>query len=72
MSYDRRRLRRHELIERLADTPRYRITDSGARAALLYSRLLIFQTRFFVLKSCKGMYELAPSGTLTRLSSAPR
>jgi len=39
MTYDLRRLRGHGLIERLPGTHRYRITDTGARAALLYSRL---------------------------------
>jgi hypothetical protein len=39
MTCDLRRLRLHGLIERLPGTHRYRITDSGARAAMLYSRL---------------------------------
>jgi len=39
MTYDLRRLRLHGLIERLLGTHRYRITPTGARAAMLYSRL---------------------------------
>jgi hypothetical protein len=44
MSYDLRRLRLHGLIERLAGSHRYRVTDFGFRAALFltrsYNRLL--------------------------------
>jgi hypothetical protein len=39
MTYDLRRLRLHRLIERVPKTHRYRITDSGARLAVLYLRI---------------------------------
>ena len=39
MTYDLRRLRLHALIERVPDSHRYRITERGARIAMLYVRL---------------------------------
>jgi hypothetical protein len=39
MTYDLRRLRLHGLIERVPRTHRYRITESGARLAVLYLRI---------------------------------
>jgi hypothetical protein len=39
MTYDLRRLRLHGLIERVPRTHRYRITDTGARLAVLYLRI---------------------------------
>ena len=39
MTYDLRRLRLHGLIERVPESHRYRITDRGARLAMLYVRL---------------------------------
>lgn len=39
MTYDLRRLRLHGLIERVPDTHRYRITEQGARLAVLYLRI---------------------------------
>jgi hypothetical protein len=39
MTYDLRRLRFHQLIERVPDTHRYRLTDRGARLAVLYVRI---------------------------------
>ena len=39
MTYDLRRLRLHGLIERSPGTHRYRITESGARLAVLYLRI---------------------------------
>jgi hypothetical protein len=39
MTYDLRRLRLHALIERVPRTHRYRITDTGARLAVLYLRI---------------------------------
>ncbi len=39
MTYDLRRLRLHDLIERVPQSHRYRITDRGARLAMLYVRL---------------------------------
>lgn len=38
MSYDLRRLRLHGLIERVAHTNRYQVTDSGLRTALILHR----------------------------------
>jgi hypothetical protein len=39
MTYDLRRLRWHGLIERVPDTHRYRLTQDGARLAVLYVRV---------------------------------
>lgn len=39
MTYDLRRLRLHRLIERVPESHRYRITDRGARIAMIYVRL---------------------------------
>lgn len=39
MTYDLRRLRLHGLIQRVPRTHRYRITDAGARLAILYLRI---------------------------------
>lgn len=39
MTYDLRRLRLHQLIERVPDTHRYRLTERGARLAVLYVRI---------------------------------
>ena len=39
MTYDLRRLRLHRLIERVPGSHRYRITESGARLAVLYLRI---------------------------------
>jgi len=39
MTYDLRRLRVHQLIERVPDTHRYRLTQRGARLAVLYVRI---------------------------------
>lgn len=39
LTYDLRRLRFHGLIERVPHTHRYRITESGARMAVLYVRV---------------------------------
>ena len=38
MTYDLRRLRLHEMIERIPKTHRYRVTDFGFRAALFFTR----------------------------------
>lgn len=66
MTYDLRRLRGHGLIERLPGTHRYRITETGARSAVLYSRLYARAIRpaFSVASSAV----LAPQrGTLGRV-----
>jgi hypothetical protein len=39
MSYDLRRLRLHGIIERIAGTHRYRLTEVGLKSALFYSRV---------------------------------
>jgi DNA-binding HxlR family transcriptional regulator len=39
MTYDLRRLRLHGLIERVPQSHRYRLTDLGARLAVLYVRV---------------------------------
>jgi hypothetical protein len=39
MTYDLRRLRLHGLIERVPNSHRYRITEAGARLAILYLRI---------------------------------
>lgn len=39
ISYELRRLRLHGLIERLAGTHRYRLTDEGLRTAMFYTRV---------------------------------
>ena len=39
MSYDLRRLRLHGLLERIAGTHRYRLTEAGLQTALFYSRV---------------------------------
>src|SRR6185295_3301746 len=39
MTYDLRRLRLHGLIERVPHTHRYRLTELGARLAVLYVRV---------------------------------
>jgi hypothetical protein len=39
MTYDLRRLRLHGLIERVPKSHRYRITEPGARLAVLYLRI---------------------------------
>jgi hypothetical protein len=38
MSYDHRRLRLHGLIARISGSHRYRLTDSGQRVPLFFSR----------------------------------
>jgi Mn-dependent DtxR family transcriptional regulator len=38
ITYDRRRLRRHGLIERIPHTHRYQVTDLGLRHALFLTR----------------------------------
>ena len=39
MTYDLRRLRLHGLIERVPHSHRYRLTERGARMAVLYVRV---------------------------------
>jgi hypothetical protein len=41
MSYDLRRLRLHGIIERIAQTHRYRLTAAAMKSALFYSRLYL-------------------------------
>jgi hypothetical protein len=39
MTYHLRRLRLHQIIERIPGTHRYRLTDSGLRIALFFTRI---------------------------------
>ena len=39
VSYDLRRLRLHGMIERLPGTHRYRVTETGLRVALFFTRV---------------------------------
>jgi hypothetical protein len=39
MTYHLRRLRLHQIIERIAGTDRYRLTDFGLRIALFFTRV---------------------------------
>jgi hypothetical protein len=38
MTYQLRRLRLHDMIERIPGTHRYRVTEYGLRAALFFTR----------------------------------
>jgi hypothetical protein len=68
MTYDLRRLRWHGLIERLPGTHRYRITESGARAAMLYSRLYTRAVRptFSVVAATDPVPPRSPIGRVQR------
>jgi hypothetical protein len=66
MTYDLRRLREHGLIERVARTHRYRVTDLGLRVALLLTRV---QER--VLPTGLA-HLLAPAPSSPRLRAAAR
>jgi hypothetical protein len=68
ISYDLRRLRHHQLIERIPHTHRYRVTDTGIRHAL-------FLTRVHQRILHTGLAELGdhhPPDTPTRLQTAAR
>ncbi|MCA1605472.1 MAG: hypothetical protein LC775_08400 [Acidobacteria bacterium] len=68
MTYDLRRLRLHGLIERLPHRHRYRITDLGARLAVLYVR--IYARGFRLAASLPTAGTRRGSPTLERLDAA--
>lgn len=51
MTYDRRRLRLHGLIQRLPHSHRYRVTHEGLHTALFFTR---GQARFFRIGLSRG------------------
>jgi hypothetical protein len=57
MTYDLRRLRLHGLIARVPHTHRYRLTNAGLRAALVYTRA---QNRL-IRPTCAELTTNAPS-----------
>jgi hypothetical protein len=68
MTYDLRRLRLHRLIERRPGSHRYRITESGARLAVLYLR--IYARGFRPAASLPTSGTRRGSQTLERLNTA--
>jgi hypothetical protein len=68
MTYDLRRLRLHGLIERVPHRHRYRITDQGARLAVLYVR--IYARGFRPAASLPTAGTRRGSPTLERLDAA--
>src|SRR5207245_9707641 len=68
MTYDRRRLRFHGLIDRVPHTHRYRITELGARMAVLYVRVYARGFRPAASLPTAGTRRGAP--TLERLDAA--
>jgi hypothetical protein len=67
-TYDRRRLRLHGLIERVPRTHRYRITEQGARMAMLYVR--VYARGFRPAASLPHVGTHRGSATLERLDAA--
>jgi hypothetical protein len=68
MTYDLRRLRLHGLIERVPHTHRYRLTEHGARIAVLYVRVYARGFRPAASLPTAGTRRGAP--TLERLDAA--
>ena len=68
MTYDLRRLRLHGLIERVPRSHRYRITDLGARLAMLYVR--VYARGFRPAASLPTTGTHRGSATLERLDAA--
>ncbi len=68
MTYDLRRLRVHALIERVPHSHRYRITDLGARMAMLYVR--VYARGFRPAASLPTSGTRRGSPTLERLDAA--
>ncbi len=68
MTYDLRRLRFHGLIERVPHTHRYRLTEPGARTAVLYVRVYARGFRPTASLPTAGTRRGAP--TLERLDAA--
>jgi hypothetical protein len=67
-TYDLRRLRLHGLIERVPRTHRYRITEQGARMAMLYVR--VYARGFRPAASLPHVGTHRGSATLERLDAA--
>jgi hypothetical protein len=68
MTYDLRRLRLHRLIARVPRTHRYRITETGARLAILYLRIYARGFRPVASLPTSGTRRASP--TLERLDAA--
>ena len=68
MTYDLRRLRLHGLIERVPHTHRYRLTEDGARTAILYVR--VYARGFRPAASLPSVGTSPGSPTLERLNTA--
>jgi hypothetical protein len=68
MTYDLRRLRLHDLIERIPETHRYRLTERGARLAVLYVRIYARGFRPVASLPTGGTYRGAP--VMERLDAA--
>ena len=68
MTYDLRRLRLHGLIERVPHRHRYRITELGARLAVLYVRIYARGFRPAASLPIAGIRRGSP--TLERLDAA--
>lgn len=67
MSYELRRLRLHGLIERLAGTHRYRLTDAGLRTAMFYTRVYSRILRPAVAPPLPIVSAAAPTSSSTAL-----
>jgi hypothetical protein len=68
MTYDLRRLRLHGLIERIPQTHRYRLTDRGARLAVLYVRVYARGFRPAASLPTSGTHRASP--VMERLNAA--
>ena len=68
MTYDLRRLRLHGLIERVPRSHRYRVTERGARIAMLYVR--VYARGFRPAASLPTAGTRRGSQTLERLDAA--
>jgi hypothetical protein len=68
MTYDLRRLRLHALIERVPHRHRYRLTEQGARIAVLYVR--VYARGFRPAASLPHVGTQPGSSTLERLDAA--
>ena len=62
VSYQRRRLRLHGMIKRIARSHRYRVTDAGFRAALFFIRLYNRLLRPGLAASCDHHLAATPLG----------
>jgi hypothetical protein len=66
MTYDLRRLRLHGLIQRVPGTFRYHLTESGARAATVYSRLAARVLRPALAGSTPTVHRPGPGAPINR------